>query len=422
MAGIWQYPDLAELENFLSRLTLQSAETVSQQTRPAAAFVDGLSVRKFLVFGKWGEGTAEFGEDELKIVVFFGFSGPDNNFDDVADAVVNRMSRDIIEGRINIPQDLRNATESIEFVSANITDFNDILADMAISNLEMVFDISDSVAIDLKEGEAPDTFPRIPLENLLEDEEEEKEEADVDEITPENINLPLTTAPELPEAVIPEIPEEMLAGPEFPDINENLRPFAVTEDTLEIPAGKEEKQIEVREPFDFEQEMALPGLQTTTQIFQQTQEEIAQPIGAGTLGTQEPVGTYPRTGLYIRNYLTFRGPAYSYEIYKNLVYYSGYISTLHDINVRAGSYQTFREYMYVLERIGEEGGPALIESLTQQQAAAQGLQTVPDHPSIEGEKAPWLERRQYYDIVEENNNSEIWNNPYDYLHGDEDDS
>lgn len=420
MPGAWNYPDLAELENFISRLTLQAAEEVSEQARPAAPFVDNLSLRRILIIEEWGEGTAVFGETPMTAALFFGFTGPDNRLDDVTDAVTEQMTNIIDGGEILVPQDLREGTGGIRFIGGNINDLDDALLSMATRELEMVFDLTNQEAINIIGGRSPNEYPRIPVEELREDEEEVEEEADVDEETPD-IPSGLITDPEaIPEVILPGIEEEPEdLGPEFPEIDPNLRPFAVDSDTLEIPAGKETKEIEPRDPFDFEVEMALPGVQISGELGQRTIEEIAIPVAIGTLGSDYPVGTFPRTGVYIRNYLKFRGPAYSYEIYKNLVFYSGFISTLHGINVKAGTYQTFREYMYVLEEIEEREGIPLVDALTQQQAAGEGLETVPDHPSIEGAKAPWLQRRQYYDLVEENDDHPAWRNAYDFLHGDE---
>lgn len=418
MPGIWEYPDLGELENFISRSILQAAQTVSEQQRPISSFIQNLSVEKILIVEEWGEGTAVPNEDNLHAVIFFGFTGPDESEGDAIDAVIARAGDDVTEGRINIPSDLRQATPGIQYSGVSIDNLNETLVDMNNAGLELVFDLTELEAIDLITGRPPDEYTRIPLNKLLEDEEEVEEGAEVDDETPDLTaeDIDITDVSPLPEEMLPEVPE---AGPEFPDINENLRPFAVSEDTLEIPAGKERKQIDVREPYNFEVEMALPGLQVSSQVFSAVLEEIAQPVGAGTLGQEEPVGTYPRTGLYVRNYLKFRGTAYSYEMYKNLVYYAGYISTLHDINVKAGSYQSFRDYMYVLEEIPERGGPRLVEPLSQQQAAAQELETTPDHPTIDGAKAPWLKGRQYYDLIDENDEHEAWFNAFDYLHGDE---
>lgn len=423
MVGIWDYPNLAEVENFITELSAQAAVNVLEQVTPVSAFADDITLARILVYDEWAEGTAEQSEDIIRTVLFFDFTGPNNRFEDTANAVVGEMERLIEENEVEIPQSLREGTVGIDFIPAGIDNFNDVLLDMAISDLEMVFNLTNLQAIDLKEGIPPDQYPRIPVEQLTESEESEdevQEEAEVEDV--EELQVPSylrgEQPPPPPQELFIQEPEEE-EGPEFPEINENLRQFAVSSDTLEIPAGKEEKQIDVREPYDFEIEMAEPGLKVSAAMFQRTMEEIAIPVGAGTLGSEEPVGTYPRTGVYIRNYLTFRGPAYPYEMYKSLVFYSGYISSLHNINVRAGTYSAFREYIYVLERISEEKGPELIRNLTQQEAAANELETVPDHPSIEGAKAPWLKNRQYYAIIEENADSDVWRNAYDYLHSDD---
>lgn len=426
MVGIWEYPDLAELENFISSLTLQAAQEVSEQPRTEASYVADLSLSRVIVINDWGDGTAIQGDHPLEVVLFFDFTGPDEAFDDVSSAVTEQMADIIQGGRVVVPQDLIDGTSNITFTSANANNFDDVLLNMATSGMNMIYDLTDQQAIDLKVGSPPEEYPRIPLAELLgEDEEETVDEIEDEEsvVEPSDVDsaIDIEDVSSLPEVTLfDEEPEDV--GPEFPEVHESVRPFAVSPDTLEIPAGKETKEIDVREPYDFEVEMALPGINTSTATSAATREEIAREAGAGTLGDNEPVGTFPRTGLYIRNYLKFRGPAYSYEIYKNLVFYSAYISTLHDINVKAGKYSAFREYMYVLEQIGERRNLHLIDALSQPEAAAEELETVPDHPSIEGAKAPWLERRQYYRLIEENDNHDAWENAYDYLHEDIDES
>jgi len=414
MVGIWELDNVALIEEYVNNVFLKAVVDVSEQERSEASLVNELNLEIILVYGTWGEGTAEINEDTIQTALFFSFDGLDDAFVDVSEAVSEQMSLLVQEGEIPPPEPIVQNTAGITFTPASISDFNNVLAQMSQGDLELVFELTELQAIDLIQGRPPDQYPRIPVEELTDD-KEELEDVEVDDKTPDIPDMAITDAPQLPEDILLDLAQEDI-GPEFPSISEELRPFAVSEDTLEIPAGKEEKQIEMREPFNFEQEMALPGLQTDSSTLQRTIEEIARPVGAGTLGSEEPVGTYPRTGLYVRNYLEFKGPAYSYEIYKNLIYYSGYISTVHDINVRAGSYQSFRDYMYVLVETPERGGPELVEELTPEEAASQELDIVPDHPTIDGEKAPWLERRQYYRLVDNTSNSDVWNNPYDYLY------
>lgn len=413
MAGIWQYPNLDELENFISQLTLQAADNIADKGIPESAFVNNLSLAKVLIIGEWGEGTANFGEDELQTVLFFNFDAPESEFDTTVDVLTEEMSRIIDQGEIIIPSELMQNTTNIVFFAEDIESLETELFNMQVAGLESAYDLTQRQLIRFIEGRPASEYQRIPHSELVEDTDEE-EEVEEEEPTGEVPSLDRTELVPLPDDMLIDVEE---AGPDFPEINPYLRPFATDPDTLEIPAGKEEKQIEPREPYDFEEEMAIPGIQDYDIVFDVI-EEIAEPVGAGTLSESEPAGTYPRTGVYIRNYLKFHGPAYSYEIYKNLVFYSGYISSLHDINVRAGDYSSFREYMYVLEEIPRRGGPELVEKMSQQQAAAQGLEVIPDHPSIDGAKAPWLEARQYYRLVEENDEHDAWLNAYDYLHSE----
>lgn len=138
-------------------------------------------------------------------------------------------------------------------------------------------------------------------------------------------------------------------------------------------------------------------------------------VQIGMLGINQPPATFPRTSSYIKNRLLYEGPAYILELYRDLVVYSGFISGYYNMTFRPGSYTSFRQFIYRLKEIGKRGGPELIEDVSQQRAASMGLETVPDHPTIEGEKAPWLENRRYIDIVEDNKDHSAWNNPVEYL-------
>lgn len=415
MVGIWEFPDLAGLERYIEDVVDVAKQRASDKPTSEARFIPSVSLSRIIVAGEWGNGTAEIGDDELVLALFFSFRGPDETLDDILDVLNNSINEVIIDEVIEPPEQVRSTFTGVNSSTLNIENINNTLVQMSVSDLDTVFDLSNLELIDLKEAEPPDQYPRVPLEELVDVKEEPTDEEP--EQTPsvsisDQIDEEPALLPRLEELDV----EEEDTGPEFPEINPNLRPFAVSEDKLEIPAGKETKEIEPREPYDFEIEMALPGTNTSSSVVQKTIETIGLSMERDRFGNEDAAGTFPRTGVYIRNYLKFREPAYTYEIYKNLVFYSAYISSLHDINVRTGEYKSFREYIYVLKEIPERGGPKLIEPLSQPQAAAQGLETIADHPTIEDAKAPWLEKRQYYTLIEENDESDVWRNPYDYLH------
>lgn len=419
MAAIWEYPDLEELEQFIiGELEEARQEIIEEGNREA----ENVFIDQIFIVDEWGNGTAEIGSDPLNAMVFFGYEDverptfdPLGEIEDFEGTVNDIAQRTVVD--LDPPEPAPEYFTAILITpkSAGRTD-TVINRELGRSERNSVFDLTNKEAVFFAEPEEPsetDVFeqvsqpvsfeelPRFGVEELLGPEEEEEPEE----------------PPEEPEEPEEEEEEEI----EFPEVEEPLRRFAVSEDELEIPAGKHEKKIEARDPYDFEVEMAGPG-EEVPEISENVIQEIGESIAGRDFGNDDPPGTFPRTGIYIRNRLTFEGIAYIYQLYKDLVYYSGYITGLYQDKVntgfRAGKYPAFREYIYVLKRISEsDDGPVLIELVSQQRTASLGLETIPDHPTIEGEKAPWLSNRQYIDVVDED--SEVWFNPYGFLYKEE---
>lgn len=412
MTGIWEYPDLDGLERFIVSGVERSREFVIDQDSERSGTIADLTVERVVVDGEWGNGTAARGEDDLSIIVFFDYAAVENphldpEFDPAIREVVAAFTFLINEDEIDVPDTISEWFGGIEPRPGAITQIPEVI-NRTLGQQEgtTVFDLTRAEAIENRQDVRFRNLPRIPLERLKRTDEDEEEETSTGDYLPGSVPSPEEEDEEEEE--------------EFPHINETVREFAVSDDVLQIPAGKETKKIQVREPYDFEKEMSKPGTEVDSSTAQRVMDEIGASVGAGRFGEEDPPGTFPRTGAYIRNRLKFEGPAYVYQIYKDLVFYSGYISGIYDSNFDAGTYNSFRRFIEVLNGIAEQTGTYLIEPISQNQASAMGLETIPDHPTVEGEKAPWLERRQYYMLVEENQDHDAWKNAYDYLYTSQD--
>lgn len=423
MTGIWEFPELEELEDFIEDGVETAKEEAVDNGDLTEFNADRLVLEKILVTGDWGMGRAEVGESPLEVLLIFDMEGAptphiDPAFDPSARVVLTTMQSLITSGEIEPTELMKGSINGIDTTHAAISRLEEnILKALGKGEGNSIYDMSAGVRIEFSEGvREVRSLPKTPLEILRQQAEEEDEEPE-DEEEPEEEDEP----PEPPEP--PEVPQE---GPDeeeedpFPDVPEELHQFAISNEQLEIPSGKETLKIDPREPHDFEVEMAKPGVNVDPSVNAGILGEIGRSVAVGKFGQADSPGTFPRTGKYVRNYLKYQGDSYAYEMYKNLVYYSGYISTVHGGSFKTGSYQAFRDFMYVLRQFSERDDlPTLVQPLGQNQASSRGLSTVPDHPTVEGEKAPWLERRQFYTLVEENEDNEAWMNVYDTFYGDD---
>jgi len=433
MVGVWEYTDLEELQDSLSNAIDTARQRVSIQAEDddITNLARALDLDSLIVADEWGDGTATIQETELRIIAFFSVDESRERLpelpqeplmvNDIFVSTVEQIvtdARGILiddESRRSLPDTFYNIFLGLE-LQANSTDNldNQVNRLLGSSVRNSVFDLTALELVSFaeptneEEGETDvfqtgeqavsefEDLPRVSLEQLREEEVIETEE-------------------------VREEPEEEEL-PEFPEVEKPLRDFAVSEDELEIPAGKHEMKIDARDPYVFEEEMVSIGVEIED-ISGEILQEIGNSIAAGDFGKGDPPGSFPRTGIYIRNRLKFEDITYIYQLYKDLVYYSGYISgtfrSMVSSGFRTGTYRSFREYIYVLKKIGEEDGtPTPIETLSQQAVAARGLSVVPEHPTIEGETAPWLENRQYIDVVDADA-IDVWENAYKFYHEDE---
>lgn len=425
MTGIWEFPEIEDLRLFLEQGVADTLELVEENLRDEgegsrADVIERMSLERMLVVDEWGRGTAEIGRDPLRVLFFFSVEGIENEgtfppFDPAARTVVQQFIILINEEILEPPPPSEEWFTRLDPEPRPIDRFADI-GSLALGRAEgnTIFDLTRMEAIQFVppvEPEGPleerrpipfEDLPRIPLEQLREERVPPPEEEE--EVPP-------------PE---PEVEEEPEVIPIEEQIREAITEFEVEDGELEIPAGKPTKRVEIRDLFEFEIRMGLPsnvlgeleGFAPGDQI----QNGVGWFMTVGRIGTQVPPATIPRTSSYVRNRLLFEGTTYVLDLYRDLVFYSGFISAFYGMTFKPGSYTSFREFIYRIKEINEREGPELIRPLSQQQASARGLETLPDHPSIEGEKAPWLERRQYYEIVEENADHGAWEDITGYLY------
>lgn len=440
MTGIWEFPKLDELESYIENLfELATDDLEDELNENEARFISLLSYERAIITDGWGNGTATIGGDPLEVLVIVSLPGSKeehlvSGFNQKIQKVRTRMVELAVGDGPTAPQEALNA-----FTDFNVTvaGSSQILPQTALAmgkgEENSIFDLTAKERLNFKEGVTSyRNYPRTPLDELIET-EEDTEEIEEDEEEPEE---PEETEPEVdeePEELDEPEEEKSLEDrfePDFPEINPQLREFAVSENQLNIPAGSETKRVEPREPYKFELMMGLPLTQLQQRSLIGVGEDprrqlnngvgIVAGLGQGSpqagLGITAPPSTFPRTSSYIRNRLLFEGPTYVLNLYRDLVVYSGFISGFYDMTMKPGGYDSFRNFMNRLQLITERGGPELIRPLSQQEVASRGNSVVPDHPTLEDEKAPWLNNREYYKIMERNKDHEAWDDPTKYLY------
>lgn len=373
--------DIIEFPN-LNELRLEFETTF----RDALLEVEGFEEEQFelnriIIDSPWGDGTAEFSRDPLTINYIILSDIGSMQFRIFA----NRASN-IIEDNITLTNTMLEWFDGIKIDILNSENVN-LIQIVGSTQGNRLFDLLNNVILRVENNNL--------IEDPLEEPEEEIEQPEVIEEEPEE--LPVTEREEPTEAI-----------PEFPEVPDPLQPFAISPDKIDVPVGKETKTVEPREIYEWEMELASPQGDLDGGIGEA--KRVGGEEGEPTFGIGIPPATFPRTGSYIKYHLLHEGPSYVLEMYNDLVIYSAFISTIHNGTFKPGTYNAFRVYLNRIRLIGERGGPQLIKQLSPQQASARGLETLPDHPDIEGEKAPWLERRIYYEIIEENINHDSWNN------------
>lgn len=389
-SNIRDFPEPDDLIERIETAYITGVEQAMEQYPDQAELIQQLTIENIIFIGEWGSGTAEYGVDRFDIVLAV------NTVSDQLQrgARIRQTISDIAVNAIQ-PSDLMKewsgGVTMRVITAAGIEDF--IRGEIEDPAADRAYDILNDVNYELEERE---TFGF----NVV---------TDIEEPTPEP-----EPEPELEVEEPEEVPEEVALAEAFPDVPVELLQFIDDEGEVTIPAGKGAKTVEPRPMYDFEMELITPGPAGTG--LGTFQEGIGESMASGMFGTGEAPGTFPRTGVYVKNRLFYEGPAYVLEMYRDLVIYTGFIRSIHNVNIRPGRYSAFREFIYRAEQIGQRGGPELIRPLSQQQASGAGLETIPDHPSIPGEKAPWLQNRQYYEIIEDNFDHDAWNNITEYLY------
>lgn len=422
--NIWEIEGLDSIEGFLEGV-YDTAITIMEDM-DTVIDPDSTSLEEIYITGEWGNINREvrsFNVDVLMFVDFEGITQParstpvDNFLDELEEGLNILAARDWEDRRDVLQDELAQQIPgfSIDVSTPDITS-GEIRRRIGVQEGNTVFNLTTKQAIEQSEGVSFENLRRIPLEVLRgEEEPEEVEETEEPE--------------EEQEEVIEETVEEVFEPtPDFPEVPPPIRDFAKSPNELEVPVGqKDTKTVEVRDMYPFEVIMATQRPSPPDIPFDardipinDVKREIGDAIRGGTLGTagplqeQETPATYPRTGTYIRNYLKFQGPSYALELHKELLTYTAYVNGIHGFDLRTGTYTSMRRYLKTLRQIGDMG-LELIEEKSQQELAARGLSIIPDHPTIEGEDAPWLERKRYWGLVEENEDHPAWDDPFAFL-------
>jgi len=427
MVDILNYPDQEDLASRLEQAYTMALTEAMEEFDDREDAIGELVIDSIVFTGEFGRGKATEGEDGFEVIYFIDRQGGQDPSNIIRLTRITRFLGETILELFEPPEMMLQMGAGINIRVLDADNFDGIVE-------SSIMDIDEGRVYDIYNKRVCGLEPKDPvgtevvcksLEEYLGQEDVTEEGEQKDEITGEERRI-LEQAgfiepeepPEREEEPEP-IPEEALTQRElaeqFPDIPLELRDFAEPDGVLEIPAGKETKQVDPRDMYDFERELLTPGEGDTTVDIRQ--DGIGFAIASGQFGTGEFVpATYPRTGTYVKWYLYYQGPAYILQMYNDLVIYSGYIRGVHGVDAKAGRYSSFRNYIQRLLKIGKEGGPVLIRAISEEQASAMGLETLPDHPTIEGEKAPWLESRQYYEINEDNMGHGAWDNPTEYLY------
>lgn len=369
--------------------------------------------------GELAKGEAEYGMDPLEFIIV----AEDNSsvFGRAAREAVGEVEQEF--NRIyNLPPSIEEVARGFEaefFREENFTNLKGL-----VNNNRVVYGLIDNILYTVQEEEGRQVLQETPateeITRTTDIPEEEPEPEPEEEPQPE-----LPPAEEEPEEEEDEVFEFDEVPPEFQD-------FAISNEELEIPINKDTKRVESREPYTFERRLAFDD---TGEVEFDPENLIVGSIGwakrKGVFGQAtkvdendegEPVmlqlspGVFPRTGLYIREHLANRGPSFGLELHRDFVTYSAYISSIYEGDFKVGSYQSMREYLFRLKELYEEDviNQQLVEVLSQQQAAARGLDVIPELPS--GQEAPWLENRVYYDLAEEAYDHPAWANPTAFLY------
>lgn len=393
--SIIQFPNLPGLRDNIIQALDDAKVKEGERNETVRDMMNDLNLRRIIITGQWGAGRGEFGDDPLSILLSLSLEGMHRKpFGTTTSKLTNTM-----QGLIDQSGVIGEWFSDINITAVESQFFEPTLErNLEDSPTRRFFDLSNLAVIELVEGEIV-TRPLAEEDEVVEEEEEPEEEEE---------ELTLQDRLERIEEELEEAPEEV--PPE-------LRMFKTSRDGVHIPAGKPTRKVEPRPPYDFERELYTPGKARTD--LPEIEEGIGHSKATQRFGFEDPPSTFPRTGVYVKYRLFYEGPTHILGLYRDLIVYAGYISILHDGVFKPGRYSSFREYVYRLREVPERGlGPPLVEQLSQQQAAARGLETVPRLP--DGQPAPWLEDKVFLDIVEENMDHEAWDNVSAFIYGEPD--
>lgn len=420
MTSIRDYPELEELEAWLVDLWETSVndfmESQGFEEYPFDIFLD-----EIVVYGRFGKGTGEIGEDPLEAAYVFAADEPVEESEtdqfDVISTIVDNMEMAVrgegvvIEGLDVIPPDPAQDW----FIGVNITKvpedrfedffqaavFNRPGPDQAFSITTREFVIWDTKTIYFHTGfqrevtdEEAEEFPDLAIEEreeaaIIRRDAEETVEPDQDEEEEDETEVFAPPPDEEEDEDEGEIDLHDIS------IEDQINDFT---GTVEVPTGKKQATtVQYRDLYDFEKEMLAP-LDGGTDI--EADYGIGHAIATGSLGREEPAITFPRTGFYVRDRLLHEGPAYVRELHKDMCRYSWAIIEEHKVYTRPGLYENFRNMIFKLKDAD------LIRPLSQQEAAARGLETTPTTP--DGREATFLEPRNYYTIVDGEEDAPEW--------------
>lgn len=427
MAAIWDIENLDVLED----LFLNTYDQVTGIMEEEGTIIDreNVELEQVWIGGAWGDDRATRGEDPLTAIFFLAFEGI---LDPGQSAPVQDYMDEVAEGsRIILTREINDPPESsvFETLSENFPEITvsvspiDSLPERI--NLELgtpegatVFNLTNRQAVVQSPATDFRNLRRVPIDILRGEEEIEPE---VEEQTDQEED-----GEEIED--IDDVEKVFEATPDFPSVPQVLRDFATSPDEMEVTVGqKDTKTVPVRDMYPFEVIMATdrpnPPMvdQTATDISRdEVKRGVGRAVADGTMGTvgqrgeRETPATFPRTGAYIRNYLKFEGPSYALQLHNELLVYTAYVNGIHDFNLRTGTYKSMRRYLATIRQI-EEYDINLIEEVSQQKLASMGMTTIPDHPTIEGEQAPWLERKTYYTLNDENEDHPAWDDAFAFL-------
>ena len=409
MVGIWETQQEDQLEQAIAGGFAAATDTLPDELPiETAPLVAAMQLENVHITGGWGNGTADKGDPvEVLLTISFQESAPvesgsvPNGFDTAAGVATSAIEDGVNGSRIEATN-FGGVYGDVSITAAYTASEREVI-NLRIGRGEgnTVYDLTDGSVLELTGG--GNILRRQPEQTTSRSTQEDTDTQTVDEQV---------------DQAVTEIQQDEVLRRKYPEMPDPLVAFVDDEtEDLEVPVGKKQtKTIERKEPYPFEEEMAEPGVVVSSDLNQSVIEGIGAAV-ASNFSSSVPA-SFPRTGLYIRNRLLNQGPAYILDLYRDLVYYSGFISSKYDYELRAGTYTSFREFIWRLNESPKKGGPELITPIPASEAEARDLSTMPVIETSDGEmEAPWLERRQYYEINEdEADNMEVWTDVTKYLY------